>query len=73
MKQKTTILQPKKYQVCNIKEYKCDICDYITSDASALPSGGDVLTVLNNTHDCSISYDINNWSITTPKITSKIK
>lgn len=34
MKQKTTILQPKKYQVCNIKEYKCDICDYITSDAS---------------------------------------
>ena len=34
MKQKTTVLEPTKYQVCKNNEYKCNICDYITFDAS---------------------------------------
>lgn len=34
MKQKTTVLEPTKYQVCKNNEYKCKICDYITFDAS---------------------------------------
>ena len=34
MKQKTTVLEPTKYQVCKNNEYKCKLCDYITFDAS---------------------------------------
>ena len=34
MKQKTTVLEPTKYQVCKNNEYKCKICDYISFDAS---------------------------------------
>lgn len=34
MKQKTTVLEPTKYQVCEFDDLKCKICDYASSDAS---------------------------------------